>query len=247
MNMKRKFTVVNDGGRYFLYEDGKKYTTPCCFNISSLDKELVEVIGRKIAEGKPTLVNRYLCKYDNDDLVSIIRELSDQDGFWARFEIVNNPALCARVFKNIQLRNLIDAYSECGSVNLAINVTANDAEEDFDPFMAGMAMTSGLSLSAAGEAASMFYEELCDYFEYDEDKDVSEILSKSYLEYFVDKYNALLVPKGEKARSKYWDLLYHLSVNPEDVVYEDDDDWDDDDDNDDDSGDGGDDEDDARL
>lgn len=209
--MKEKFSVVEQHGRYFLYVNDQEYVTPCFFNISSYDKGLVEAIGRKVTEGKPNLVKLYLNKYDNAELVQIIRDLAAVDHYWARYEITNNQELCAKVFKDIQLRKLIDAYSECGSINMSIDVATSDMEDSFDPFLAGMAVTSGLYMSPEGEAADIYYNELCDIFQDRFDRDIRDELSTDFLEEFVLKYNAILLPKGPRARSKFEEVLDELS------------------------------------
>lgn len=221
--MKRQFTFdvtfeyeVGQRARFFLWDEdrGEKYTTPCLFNISSCDAGLVEAIGRKISENKPNLVKLYLKKFNNAELVDIIKELFSTDSYWPGFNITNNPELCAQVFNGNQLRKLIDAYSECGSINLALSVAADDVEEDFDYFLAGMAATSGTIMSAAGDSAQLHYDNLCEYFMDQHNRDVSDELSIDFLEKFIAKHNACILPKGPRARSNFWDTMELLDSKP---------------------------------
>lgn len=105
------------------------------------------------------------------------------------------------------MRKLIDAYSECGSINLALNVAANDIYEDFDYFMAGMAATSGITMSEASDTAEFHYYNLYEYFEDQHNRDVSEELSIDFLEQFILKHNASILPKGPRARRKFWNTM----------------------------------------
>ena len=213
--MKQKMSIVEKAGRFFLWEDNHEYTTPCLFSISSRDLGLIEAIGRKISENKPNLVKLYLRKFNNSELVEILKDLFSIDGYWPQYNITNNSNLCAALLEGIQLRKLIDAYSECGSINLALSVAADDVEEDFDDFMAGMAATSGIIMSAAGDAAQLHYDNLCEYFEDQHNRDVSEELSIDFLEQFILKHNASILPKGPRARRNFWNTMEVLDSKPE--------------------------------
>lgn len=210
--MKQKFSVVEKNNRYFLYEGDHEYTTPCLFNISSRDKGLVEAIARKISENKPNLVKLYLRKYSNAELVELITDLSSSDIYiYAMSSSPKNPDLWTRTFKNIQLRKLIDAYSDCGSINMAISICVHDVEEDFDYFMAGMAACSGISICPEDEDAELYFDDLCEFFEDKFGRDVSEELSTDFLESLIRKHNAHLLPKGPRARSNFYNTLRDLT------------------------------------
>lgn len=212
--MKQRFKIVGEDGRYFLWKDGHEYTTPCLCSISSCDKGLIEAIGRKISENKPNLVKLYLKKFNNAELVDILKDLFSIDGYWPQYNITNNSNLCAVLLEGIQLRKLIDAYSECGSINLALSVAANDIYEDFDDFMPGMAATSGITMSAARDTAQLHYDNLCEYFEDQHNRDVSEELSIDFLEQFILKHNASILPKGPRARRNFWNTMEQLDSKP---------------------------------
>lgn len=212
--MKQKLTIVGKAGRFFLCEEDHEYTTPCLFNISSRDLGLIKAIKSKIDENKPNLVKRYLKDLDNAELVNILKDLFSIDSYWPQYNITNNSNLCAVLLEGIQLRKLIDAYSECGSINLALSVAANDIYEDFDDFMAGMAATSGITMSAARDTAELHYANLCEYFEDQHNRDVSEELSIDFLEQFILKHNASILPKGPRARRNFWNTMELLDSKP---------------------------------
>lgn len=46
------------------------------------------------------------------------------------------------ILKDIHLRKIVDAYSECGDIRL-VNLTGTIDEDDYDWFGAGMAASSG--------------------------------------------------------------------------------------------------------
>ena len=192
--MKKRFSVVEEHGVYFLYEGDQRYVTPCFFNIWSSDKGLVEAISRKIKEGKPNLVMLYLRKYDNEKLVDIIAELTAIDGFnfYHNCEIATNKKLCAKSFTNIQLRKLIDAYSECGSMNLAVHIAVNEADDSWDE-------------------AQYYYEDIRNCFDEYCCIDVEDELDLEYLDKLVSKYNAVLVPNDS---SDFSALLQELNRYP---------------------------------
>lgn len=202
--MKNRFSVVEDDGVYVLYKGSQMYISPCFFNVASSDKGLAEAIARKLEEGKPNLVKLYLREYDNKELVKIIIdsiEFDDSIYECCGYDITNNPTLCAESFTDIQLRKLIDAYSECGSMYLSMKVAINDVEaEETDVD------------HAYSVAAQIYYDSICDYFENNCCIDVTEDLSVEYLEGFIRKYNAVLVPQNPKARSEFPELLRKLDT-----------------------------------
>ena len=81
--------------------------------------------------------------------------------------------------------------------------------------MAGMAATSGIIMSAAGDAAQLHYDNLCEYFEDQHNRDVSEELSIDFLEQFILKHNASILPKGPRARRNFWNTMEVLDSKPE--------------------------------
>ena len=89
----------------------------------------MEAIARKYEEGKPNLVKRYLLKYTNIELATLMHDLRQEDVVYYRYPFSNHPALCADMFTNKQLREMIDAYSECGSMTLVFSVFADSSSQ----------------------------------------------------------------------------------------------------------------------
>lgn len=179
--MNKRFSVVNHCGRYYLYEYNNMFRTPCHLTISSIDKGLVEAIARKHEEGKPNLVKRYLLKYTNEELATLMHDLRQEDVVYYRYPFSNNPALCADMFTNKQLREMIDAYTECGSMNLVFSVFADVAETN------------------AG-----FYREFIEIdFAEQLNIDVRGLVSEDFLEKFLLRYQGVVVPKSAKVKNAF--------------------------------------------
>ena len=68
----------------------------------------MEAIARKIKEGKPNLVILHLRKYDNEELVDIISELTNNDDFdfYHNCDITINKKLCVNLFPNMTISGL---------------------------------------------------------------------------------------------------------------------------------------------
>ena len=62
--MKKAFHVIEKDNRFFLYKEEEEFRTVIQNTNSSVDNGLVEVIARKMNEGKPNIVNLYLCNFD---------------------------------------------------------------------------------------------------------------------------------------------------------------------------------------
>lgn len=215
--MKNRFSVVEKDGRYHLYEGGKEYLTPCLFPLSSRDKGLMEAIARRLGENKPNVVMLYLRKYDNPALVEIIHDLAQADVFSSPgHDISMNKELCAASFKNIQLRKLIDAYVECGSMHLITDIFITDLDEEYDDFLYGMAVTSGVYSSSYEDQVDTYIELIYDSAtDQDYQMDMDDDKYSEYLTSLIVKYNAVLVPKAQRARDNFIDLLCNL-CNPKD-------------------------------
>ena len=56
--MKKAFHVIEKDNRFFLYKEEEEFRTVIQNTISSVDKGLVEVIARKMNEGKPNCFGR---------------------------------------------------------------------------------------------------------------------------------------------------------------------------------------------
>ena len=192
--------VFEKKNRFFLFKDGEEYRTVVQNTISSTDKGLVEAIARKINEGKPNLVKLYLRKFDIQGLIDIINDLRTNDKWSSRLPSTRTSEFFG-LFKESQLRKLIDVYSECGDVGIAFDIGTIDTE-DYDWFGAGMAASSGLCMDPVADYVYMVADILCD-----EDEDVYANISEEDFVKMAWKHADYLLPKGPKARSKFFDLL----------------------------------------
>lgn len=198
--MNKRFSVINACGRYYLYEYNNLFRTPCHFTISSIDKGLMEAIARKYEEGKPNLVKRYLLKYTNIELATLMHDLRQEDVVYYRYPFSNHPALCADMFTNKQLREMIDAYSECGSMTLVFSVFADSGS-----------MRAGL------------YREFIEIdFAEQLNIDVRGLVSEDFLEKFLLKYRGFVVPKSAKAKNAFEELLKRFEIEEVYDEYDDD-------------------------
>ena len=202
--MKGSYSVIEREGRYWLSFNDRMYITPFYLNISSEDKGLVEAAARKIEEGKPTLVMRYLCKYSNEELVKLMQDLKVGDIYWYRYSFTNDPELCASSFSNLQLRKLIDAYTDCGSMGLVCNVAS---KTDYSPWL------------CARIVEACFAENGCGI-------DMENMISDDDAEVFLNKYQGFLIPAAPKAKSRFEALLLKFEIEEEDDYS----DWDDEED-----------------
>lgn len=206
--MKHNFRLVEKEGKYFIYQDEQEYLTPLHLPLATSDKGLAETIIRKISEGKPNLVKLYLSRYDKKKLSEIITEIAGTDAFICYYHISTYLNLESTFCKEIHLRKLIDAYTECGSVNLPFRIGTYDVYDeelnwDYDPFMAGMAATSGLYMDEVTDFADMLYEEMADFME----DDILEQIPEERIAEIVSKYNAFILPSAPRTRKRFLDAL----------------------------------------
>ena len=209
--MKHNFRLVEKEGKYFIYQDEQEYLTPLHLPLATSDKGLAETIIRKISEGKPNLVKLYLSRYDKEKLSLIITEIASTDSFFCYNDISTYLNLESTFCKEIHLRKLIDAYTECGSVLLPFRIGTFDVydeelNDDYDPFMAGMAATSGLYMDEVTDFADMIYEEMADFME----DDIIEQIPEECITEIVSKYNAFILPSAPRTRKRFLDMLEGL-------------------------------------
>lgn len=202
MKTRDSVEVKEKDGRYWLYMNDLEYLTPFYLELSSKDKGLIEAAARKIHEGKPTLVMKYLSKYSNEELVDLMLDLKQNDICWFRFTFTNKPELCASSFSNLQLRKLIDAYTDCGSMILAFDVVSTSS--GWDP------------CTFARYIENCFADAGCTV-------DMTDLISDADAEEFLNKYQGLLVPTDFKARCNFFDVLkqFEIEEEEEDCDYED--------------------------
>lgn len=216
--MKKVFQVVEKDNRFFIYEGEKEHRTIILNTISSSDKGLIEAIARKMNEGKPNLVNLYLCKFDKQGLIDLVKDLSINDKC-ASALYLGLPDFLAGL-KEIKIRKIVNVYSECGDVELAIQIGTIDAD-DYDWFGAGMAACSGICMDPAEDLAEMIIEGLsdqyaewnCDENNYEEDFDrlkeeMWNMIPKDDLVDLMWKYCDYLLPKGPVAKRKFFNWIH---------------------------------------
>ena len=209
--MKHNFRLVEKEGKYFIYQDEHEYLTPLHLPLATSDKGLAETIIRKISEGKPNLVKLYLSRYDKEKLSVLIREIADTDSYFHHNNISTYLNLESTFCKEIHLRKLIDAYTECGSVLLPFRIGTFDVYDeelncDYDPFLAGMAASSGFYMDEVTDFADMIYEEMADFME----DDIMEQISEERIAEIVSKYNAFILPSAPRTRKRFLDMLEGL-------------------------------------
>lgn len=209
--MKHNFRLVEKEGKYFIYQDEHEYLTPLHLPLATSDKGLAETIIRKISEGKPNLVKLYLSRYDKEKLSVLIREIAGTDSYFHHNNISTYLNLESTFCKEIHLRKLIDAYTECGSVLLPFRIGTFDVYDeelncDYDPFLAGMAASSGFYMDEVTDFADMIYEEMADFME----DDIMEQISEERIAEIVSKYNAFILPSAPRTRKRFLDMLEGL-------------------------------------
>ena len=205
IGMKHNFKVVERDGKFVIYEGEMEYLTPLCLPLITSDKGLAEAMVRKIVEGKPNLVTRYLMKYNTQELLATVDDLAALEAF-KDWDIIHSHEGIS-LFKDVKLRKLIDAYSESGSISLIYcmgidNVWENDMF--YDPFLDGMMATSGLSSDPYSDYADMKYTILCDQLE----EEYEDKISFEFMEGLIRKYNAFLLPSSERARKRQNQILF---------------------------------------
>ena len=216
--MEKVYQVCEKENRFFIFKGEKEHRTMIQSTISSSDKGLVEAIVRKMNEGKPNLVNLYLCKFEKQGLVDIIKDLSINDRCLSNLSLELPDFLVG--LKEIQLRKIVNVYSECGDVELAIQIGTID-EEDFDWFGAGMAASSGICMDPAEDLADMIIEDLCVQYannnvseDYSDDEyykfmeEMGNLITREDLVSLMWKYCDYLLPKGPVAKKKFFDWIH---------------------------------------
>ena len=74
----------------------------------------------------------------------------------------------------------------------------------FDPIMAGMMATSGLSCDPYSSYADMKFTVMCDQL----GEGYEDRVSFEYMEELSRKYNAFLLPSGERARNRQDQIIF---------------------------------------
>ena len=216
--MNKVFHVVEKENRFFIYKENDEFRTVIQNTISSADKGLAEAIARKMNEGKPNLVNLYLCKFDKQDLIDLLIDLSVNDNNFTCTSL-ELPELFNGL-KDIQLRKIANVYSECGDISLAIIIGTMDAD-DYDWFGAGMAASSGVIMDPVEDWADMIIDTLCEQYadkniseDYNQDEfcklcdEMCNMIPRDALVKLMWKHCDYLLPKGPIAKRKFLDWIH---------------------------------------
>ena len=217
--MKKTFHVVEKENRFFIFKGEEEYRTVILNTVSSSDKGLAEAIARKLNEGKPNLVKLYLRKFDRQGLIDIILDLSINDKCGVNctyLELID----FLNILKDIHLRKIVDAYSECGDIRL-VNLTGTIDEDDYDWFGAGMAASSGISMGPVEDWAEMVIDGLCEQYAdrncsdnytdeeyYKLQNELASMIPEKDLVNLMWKYCGFLLPKGPIAKGRFFDLIH---------------------------------------
>ena len=108
------YRLVEHEGGYVVYKGDELYETKLYTKIFVLDKGLGDAVVRKMNEGKPLVVQRYLRKFNKAELVEMIRQLMKRDPY-SPDQIAD---MCEAILEEPSIRRIIDAYTEIGTFDL---------------------------------------------------------------------------------------------------------------------------------
>ena len=189
-----EYKLVEHEGGYIIYKGNEVYETKLYTNIFVYDKGLGEVAVRKLNEEKPNVVLRYLQKFDRAKLLEFIKQTENHDLY---SEVLTLPTIALvtgieEFLSDVQLRKLIDAYVELGTLSLPLYIATSDIYEEYDLF---------LSYYGVGEFDDLA-DEISDYFNDVLEREVD--LDNKYINLLGDRFNATMRPKSKK-RQKLMD------------------------------------------
>ena len=200
-----EYKLVEHDGGYIIYKGNDVYETPLYTNIFVYDKCLGDAAVRKLNEGKPNIVLRYLQKFDRAKLFEFIKQADGHD-FYSEV-LLNSKGSATLVialeefFSDAHLRKLIDAYVEFGTLALPLYIATSDIYEQYDPF---------LSYYSVGEFDNLA-EQISDYFydflEREVDIDCKFINQLGY------RFNATMRPKSKKRQELMDEKWNDVSCN----------------------------------
>lgn len=199
------FRLVEHEDGYIIYQGDKIYETKLYTNIFVYDKGLGEVAVRRLNEDKPTLVNRYLCKFSREELLDMVRQLQKHDALerWG-WDGTNDFLKCESLFSDRHIRQLIDGYTEIGSLNVIADLGMGDAYASFDPF--------------CGIGPFEYFYNMAERIWDEEEREIN--FDQEFTEQIEYKYNACFLPPatgrpweegGEgKVRKRFYEKLTKL-------------------------------------
>ena len=198
-----EYRLVEHDGGYIIYKGNEVYETQLLTNIFVYDKCLGDAAVRKLNEGKPNVVLRYLQKFDRAQLLELIKQTEGHD-FYSEVLFFSKNAVALVIaleefLSDAHLRKLIDAYVEFGTLALPFYIATSDVYEQYDPL---------LSYYSVGEFDSLA-EEISDYF-YDSLEREVEIDCK-FINQLGYRFNATMRPKSKK-RQELMDEKWNDSI-----------------------------------
>lgn len=199
-----EYKLVEHEGGYLIYKGNEVYETKLYTNIFVYDKDLGEVAVRKLNEGKPNVVLRYLQKFDRAELFEFIKQTENHD-FYSEVLLIPATALVIELeefLSDAQLRKLIDAYVELGTLALPLYFATTDAYERYDPFL------SYYSVGEFDDIAGQISDYFSDILEREVEIDYEFINQLGY------RFDATMRPKSKKRQElmeeKWNDCLFSI-------------------------------------
>lgn len=195
------YKLVEHEGGYIIYKGDEVYKTKLYTNIFVYDKGLGEVAVRKLNEGKPNVVLRYLQKFDRAKLIELIKQTENHD-LYSKVSCLPTTNLVTALdefLSDAHLRKLIDAYVELGTLALPLSIATRDVYDEYDPFL------SSYSVGAFDIYGDMIGDYFYDALEQEVDIDYK------YIEQIGDRFNATMRPKS-KARQELMDEAWNHAL-----------------------------------
>lgn len=183
-----EYKLVEHNGGYVIYKGNEVYATQLCTNIFVYDKCLGDVAVRKLNEGKPNVVLRYLQQFDRAKLFEFIKHTEGHD-LYSEVLLISAVDLVIALeefLSDAHLRKLIDAYVEFGTLALPLYIATSDIYENYDPF---------LSYYSVGEFDELA-ERISDYFYDILEKEVD--IDHKFINQLGYRFNATMRPKSKK-------------------------------------------------
>ena len=198
-----EYRLVEHDGGYIIYKGNVVYETQLLTNIFVYDKCLGDAAVRKLNEGKPNVVLRYLQKFDRAQLLELIKQTEGHD-FYSEVLFFSKNAVALVIaleefLSDAHLRKLIDAYVEFGTLALPFYIATSDIYEQYDPL---------LSYYSVGEFDNLA-EEISDYFYDFLEREVD--IDCKFINQLGDRFNATMRPKSKK-RQELMDEKWNDSI-----------------------------------
>lgn len=200
-----EYKLVEHEGGYIIYKDNDVYETQLYTNIFIYDKGLGDAAVRKLNEGKPNVVLRYLQKFGRAKLLEFIKHTEGHDLYSEVLYFSDKPAALVIALEDFlsdaHLRKLIDAYVEFGTLALPFYIAIYDIYEEYDPF---------LSYYGVGEFDDLA-EQISFYFDESLEREVD--IDLKFINQLGYRFNATMRPKSKKRQELMGDKLDDFLYN----------------------------------